>query len=380
MENNKLCMIPGPTPVLRCIQDEMGRETISFKDQSFIEDFKSVTKDLRELWGAKESFVVAGSGTLAMEMSIANTLVDKDNCLVISHGYFGDRFVDMLQKRNINVTVMRSEWGTTVPINDIAQKLRQNTYKAVFATHVDTSTGVQSDIKEIGRLVHEFEETLLIIDGVCSTAAINENLDELNIDILLTASQKAFGVPPGLAILMASHKALMRRRTLGTIRDSYIDFDKWLPVMHDPNKYWGTPPVNLIWALKKSLQVIKEETLVVRFERHKKWANALQTSLLKAGFGLLAEEECRARTLSNVIYFDGIDDVTFRKELAIEGVVVAGGLGEYAGKLFRLGHMGNIDMHTITSTLAAIERVICKRNKSIKYGDIVGVFLKELQK
>jgi aspartate aminotransferase-like enzyme len=373
-------MIPGPTPVLPCIQDEMGRETVSFKDSMFIEDFKSVTNDLKELWGAEESFVIAGSGTLAMEMALANTLVENDNCLLISHGYFGDRFIEMLEKRSVNVTVMNSKWGLTIPVNDIAHKLRQNTYKAVIVTHVDTSTGVQADIKSIGKLVKQFEETLFIVDGVCSTAAIYENLKELHIDILLTASQKAFGVAPGLALLFASEKAMKRRQKMGVIRDSYMDFEKWLPIMHNPNKYWGTPPVNLIWALKKSLEIIKTETLEVRFIRHKKWAQAIRKALESVGFGILADEEHRAATLSNVLYYDGLDDVEFRKELAVEGVVVAGGLGEYAGKLFRLGHMGNIDMHTVTATLSAIERVVCKSNKNIKYGDIVGVFLQEVQK
>ncbi|PAT01277.1 aminotransferase [Candidatus Izimaplasma bacterium ZiA1] len=368
MKNQKLCMIPGPTPVVRSIQDEMGRETVSFKDPSFVEDFLSVIKDMKNLWSSEEAFVISGSGTLAMEMAIANTLKEGDNCLVISHGYFGDRFIDMLKKRRINVDVMNSKWGQTVCVSDIKQKLRGKTYQAVTVTHVDTSTGVRANIIEIGKAVYDLENTLLIVDGVCSTAAEKENLKEMNIDILLSASQKAFGVAPGLALLWTSQKAMKRREELGEIRDTYLDFYKWLPIMHNPMKYFGTPPVNLIWALKESLSIIKKEGLDNRFNRHIKDSKRIREALIELGFGVLADEESQASTLTNVLYPDGFDDTLFRQELANQGVVVAGGLGDYAGKLFRLGHMGNIDEHTIFSTISAIERVLIKMGKTEQIG------------
>lgn len=377
MKNNKLCMIPGPTPVTRGIQDQMGRETVAFKDPVFVDDFKSVVIDLKEMWGAEEAFVIAGTGTLAMEMSIANTLKDGDNCLVVTHGFFGDRFIDMLERRGIHVDVLSSEWGKVVPVEEIEHKLRSKDYKAITVTHVDTSTGVKADLDSIGKVVRKFEDTLLIVDGVCSTAAERENLKEMGIDVLLSGSQKAFGVAPGLALLWASKKAMNRREGLGTIRDSYTDFYKWLPIMLDPMKYWGTPPVNLIWALQESLRVIKEEGLNERFERHTKTADAIRVALDSLGFGILAEKEVRAATLSNVMYPEGIDDVEFRSRLAREGVVVAGGLGAYAGKLFRLGHMGNIDQHIIVSTLAAIERTLYSFNNDVKLGESVEKYLRE---
>lgn len=374
MENYKLCMIPGPTPVLRSIQDQMGRDTVSFKDANFVSDFVSVVKDLKQLWEAEQAFVIAGTGTLAMEMAIANTLQDGDRCLVITHGYFGDRFINMLERRNIHVDVLSSKWGETVAINDIKHKMRENNYQAVTVTHVDTSTGVRADVKEIGEIVADYDETVLIVDGVCSTAAERENLKDMNIDILLSGSQKAFGVAPGLALVWASEKAMKRRESLGEIRDSYIDFLKWLPIMENPMKYWGTPPVNLIWALKESLSVIKAEGLENRFNRHNVQSRAIQKALQAIGFGILANEDYRAVTLSNVIYPEGIEDALFRSTLAKEGVVVAGGIGQTAGKLFRLGHMGNIDSHIIISTLSAIERTLFQLGRDVTYGTAVKVY------
>lgn len=379
MKTKKLVMIPGPTPVVRSIQDQMGRETVAFGDPAFIKDYKDLLTDMKEMWGTSgEVFVIAGTGTMAMEMAIANTLKAGDNLLIVSQGFFGDRFIDLCQRKGINVDVIASEWGTIVPVVDIEAKLKEKNYKAVTATHVDTATGVVAPIKEIGEVISKFEDTLFIVDGVCATAAEPEYVDEMKIDVLLTGTQKAFGVAPGLAIVWAGPRALERRKSLGSIPEYYIDFEKWLPIMQDPSKYFATPAINLIWALKESVRIIKEEGIENRYKRHKKNARAMQAALEGLGFNLLAQKEYRAVTLSNVLYMEGIDDVEFRKILAEEGIVVAGGLGAYAGKMFRLGHMGNIDIHDMVSVIATIERALYRSSQDVELGKGVGILMKEL--
>lgn len=379
MQNRRLVMIPGPTPVVRSIQDQMGREVAAFGDPNFIKDFKGLLEDLKALWKTEgEVFVVAGTGTMAMEMAIANTLKSGDNILIVSHGFFGDRFIDLCERKGIQVDVIASEWGTTVAVEDIERKLSEKTYQAVTVTHVDTSTGVCAPIGEIGDVVKKFKDTLYIVDGVCATAGEPEYVDDMGIDVLLTGTQKAFGVAPGLAIVWAGPKALERRKSLGMIPEFYIDFEKWLPIMHDPSKYFATPAVNLVWALKESVRIIKEEGLENRYTRHRKVAKAMQTALESLGFKILAEEGCRAVTLSNLIYPEGIDDAEFRKVLYEEGIVVAGGLGAYAGKMFRLGHMGNVDMHDLVAVMATIERALYKVGKDIELGKAVGILMQGL--
>ncbi|MDR7857454.1 alanine--glyoxylate aminotransferase family protein [Tissierella sp.] len=381
MKLRKLVMIPGPTPVVRSIQDQMGRETVAFGDPGFINDYKELLKDMKELWKTEgEVFVIAGTGTLAMEMGIANTLKAGDNLLIVSNGFFGDRFIDLAERKGINIDVISSEWGKIVPVEEIEAKLNEKKYAGVTVTHVDTSTGVCAPIKEIGEMLKKFPETMYIVDGVCATAAEPEYVDEMNIDILITGSQKAFGVAPGLAMLWAGPKALERRKELGKIPEYYIDFDKWLPVMQDPSKYFATPPINMIWALRESVNLIKAEGLENRYERHKKNARAVQAALEALGFTLLADKEYRAVTLSNVLYMDGVNDLEFRKVLGEEGVVVAGGLAAYAGKMFRLGHMGNIDIHDMVSTIAAIERALFRSGIKVELGKGVGVLMTELLK
>lgn len=365
----KLLMIPGPSPVDRRIQDEMGRETIAFGDAAFVADFKDVLAQLKSFFDCSgEVFVIAGSGTLAMEMAAANVTKAEDNVLIISHGYFGDRFVEIFEHKRRNVDVLRSEWGEIVPLEEIKTALDAKKYAAVVVTHVDTATGVMAPIAEIGKLVKSYEDTMYIVDGVCATAGIEEKVDAMGIDILLTGSQKAFGVAPGLALLWASNAAMERRASLGIIPEYYCDFDKWIPIMHDPSKYFATPPVNMIWALKESLAIIGEETIEGRYARHIKTAKAMQTALETLGFTILANPDYRAYTLSNVIYPEGTDDAQFRKVLAEEGVQVAGGLGPYAGKMFRLGHMGNIDAHDMISVIAAIERTMKRCGMEVTMG------------
>lgn len=375
----KLLMIPGPTPVERSIQEQMGRETVAFGDASFVEDFRGVIKDLKELLNCSgEVFVVSGSGTLAMEMAAANVTREGDRILVISHGYFGDRFADIFKRKHREVDVISAPWGETVPAAKIREALETKRYKAVTVTHVDTATGTMAPVKEIGDILKDCPDTVYIVDGVCATAGIYEDMEDMGIDILLTGSQKAFGVAPGLAIVWASEKAMGQRAQLGDIQEYYSDFNLWLPIMHDPSKYFATPSINLVWALKESIRIIKEEGIENRYARHKKNAAAMQAALESLGFRILADPASRAYTLSNVIYPEGTDDVKFRGILAEEGVQVAGGLGPYAGKMFRLGHMGNIDVHDMVSVIAAIERTMDRCRMKVELGKGVAVLQKNL--
>jgi aspartate aminotransferase-like enzyme len=373
-------MIPGPTPVVRSIQDQMGRETVAFGDPGFVKDFKELLVDLKEMVKSSgEVFVVAGTGTMAMEMAIANTLKAGDNLLIISHGYFGDRFVELAERKGIIVDIVKAEWGQIIPVSEIEKKLSEKKYQAITVTHVDTSTGVCSPVAEIGEMMKKFPETLYLVDGVCATAGEREYFDDMNIDVLLTGSQKAFGVAPGLEMVWASEKALARRKALGTIPEYYIDFEKWLPIMHDTSKYYATPAVNLIWALKESVRIIKEEGVEARYDRHIKVGRAMQAALEEMGFTILADKNYRAVTLSNVIYPEGLDDMKFRTIMAEEGAQVAGGLAAYAGKMFRIGHMGNVDMHDLVGAVSAIERTLFRMGIDV-LGKGVAKFQREMMK
>ncbi|MFZ2257148.1 MAG: alanine--glyoxylate aminotransferase family protein [Clostridiaceae bacterium] len=381
MVSKRMVMIPGPTPVVKSIQDQMGREVQAFGDPRFVADYKEVIKDLGTLVNCSgQVFCVAGTGTLAMEMAVANVTKAGDDVLLVSHGFFGDRFIDICERKNLKLEILQSQWGKIIPVEEIKARLDEKKYAALLVSHVDTATGVKAPIEEIGELMKQYPDTMFIVDGVAATLGEFTDFDAMNIDILFTGSQKAFGVSPGLLMLWASSRALARREALGTIPEYYVDFKKWIPVMNDPSKYFATPAINLIWALQESIRIAKEEGIESRYQRHLKNARAMQKALEELGFTVLAEEGHRAVTLSNLIYPDGLDDVKFRTTLMEEGMIVAAGLAAYAGKMFRIGHMGNIDINDEVAALGIIERTLFKVANVDKLGQGIAVYMKEMLK
>jgi aspartate aminotransferase-like enzyme len=262
----------------------------------------------------------------------------------------------------------------------VEKALASKKYQVVTVTHVETSTGVEAPIAAIGEVMKKHPEIVYIVDGVAASGGADQYMDSMGIDVVLSCTQKAFGVAPGLTMVWASKKAMEKRATLGAIPESYIDFDKWLPVMHDPSKYWGTPAINLVWALKESVRIMKEEGLEERYARHRRQAAVFDAALEAIGFKVAAEKAFRAPTLSVYLYPEGsgIDDMKFRTVLAGEGAQTAGCLGGFAGKGFRMGHMGNIDKHTLVSAIAAVERSCVKCGYAIELGKALGVLQKGL--
>lgn len=381
MINRKIVMIPGPSPTVRSIQNEMGRDTCAFGDSDFVKDYKETVEDVAKLLNCSgQAFIIAGTGSLAMEMAIANNCREGDNILIVSNGFFGDRFIDIAKRKKLNVDVLSAEWGKVVNPEEIDKKLNNKKYDLITVSHVDTATGALAPIKEIGDMIFsKHKEVMYVVDGVAATMGAYENFDDMHIDVLITGSQKAFGVAPGLAILLASEKSLTKRKELGeVIPEYYIDYEKWIPIMKDPSKYFATPAINLIWALKESVRIIKEEGVENRYNRHIKHARAMREALKALGFKILAQEGYEAPTLSNVLYMDGVDDATFRNMAQEEGIIVAGGLAAYAGKMFRIGHMGNVDTHDLVCSIAAIERVLYRMGINISLGKGVGVLMQEL--
>jgi aspartate aminotransferase-like enzyme len=306
-----------------------------------------------------------------MEMALVNVVAPGQTVLVISHGYFGDRYADLAAAFGIRCEVLRSEWGRAVPPAELAKKLASGSYAAVTITHVDTSTGTASPVEAYCELLKGRDE-LVILDGVCATGGIDEPFDRWGVDVLLTAAQKAIGAPPGLALCLFSERALQRRRALKSVPAYYADILRWLPVMEEPTKYYSTPCVNEIVALAEALRIVHEEGLPVRFARHARIAKAVRAGLEALGLEVFTAPDCRAETLSVVLLPSGVDDAAFRKGVAAHGVIVAGCLGPLAGKAFRLGHMGNIGPAEVVATLEAIEESLRELGLKVAPGTAVG--------
>jgi len=310
-----------------------------------------------------------------MEMAVANITKRGDSVLVCAHGFFGERFIDICTRKGLEVDVLKAAWGTVYTPEQLDAELSKKKYTAVTVTHVDTSTGVVAPVKAICDMMKaKHPEVLLIVDGVAATGG-EEEWSDWGIDVLFTGTQKAFGVAPGLAMLWTSARAIEKRASMETIPESYFDFQKWIPVMNDPSKYWATPAVNLVWALKESVRIMKEEGLEERYARHSRQAAMFAAAMEALGFRIAAAKENRASTLSVFLYPEGsgLEDMPFRTKLAEEGVQGAGCLGDFLGKGFRLGHMGNIDKHILVGTIASVERACIKCGYKIEPGKGLGV-------
>ena len=356
-------MIPGPIEFEPKVLQALGAPTTSHVAPNFIESFGNCIELMRKVWltSTGQPFVVAGTGTFAMDMAAANLIEANDNVLVISTGYFGERFAEIAKRYGANVTILASEVGHVVSLGDIEKALASKKYKLITITHVDTSTGVLVDPKPIAELAKKYD-TLSILDGVCSVAGEEIKQEEWGIDVVLTASQKAIGVPPGIALLVVSQKAMTvfkNRKSL--VCNYYADFNNWLPIMqayeNRQPSYFGTPPVNLIAALEVSLKQIVAEGMEQRFLRHQKIATAFREAMIALGLKLLPiHKNLSANTLTAVYFPENVAGSTFLGHIGKNDVILAGGLlPSHKTLYFRVGHMGSVNNNDIIATISAIE-------------------------
>lgn len=366
---HKLLMIPGPVEFDPEVNAAVGEPTVSHVAPDFIESFGRSLELMRKVWEAPDGqpFILAGSGTLAMDAAACNLIEPGDHALVLSTGYFGERYAELLTRYGARVKVLRSEPGYSIDIGIVEAELKKHDYKLLTFTHVDTSTAVRVDPEPLGRLGREYN-VLTILDGVCSVAAEEIYQQEWGIDVVLTASQKAIGVPPGLALLVVSEKAMNTWRGRKTkVANYYADWTNWLPIMEAYEdrraSYFGTPAVNLVKGLDISLQQILAEGNAVRFARHKLVADSFRAGLEALNIKQIpVSAAVAANTLSAPYYPEGISGAELIAAINKSGVVVAGGLHpDLKSKYFRVGHMGSVSEYDhILDTIGAIESALAQ--------------------
>jgi alanine-glyoxylate transaminase/serine-glyoxylate transaminase/serine-pyruvate transaminase len=363
MKRRKLLMIPGPIEFEPSVLRAMGANTTSHVAADFLETFGSTIDMMRKVFlsGTGQPFIVTGSGTLAMDIAASNLIEPGDRALVLETGYFGDRFASILERYGAKVDRITAPLGDSVDIGDVERKLKTDRYKLLTVTHVDTSTGVVVHIPLLSDLAHK-HETLVVVDGVCSVAGEELRQDEWDLDLVLTASQKAISVPPGLALLVAGQRAMdVWRSRKAPVLNYYADFANWLPIMQsyearEPS-YFATPAVNLIGALHESLSLILGEGMEARFKRHQLLKGGMQDALEALGLNQVpVKRELAASTLSTPYYPAGVDGSILLARINSKGVILAGGLHpEIKGRYFRIGHMGPTSPYEIIQVISALE-------------------------
>jgi alanine-glyoxylate transaminase/serine-glyoxylate transaminase/serine-pyruvate transaminase len=370
MSEREILMIPGPTNVDPAVLRALSKPTTSHGNPEFIKTFKEALENLKKVFMTNnEAFVIAGSGTLALDMAIANIVEPEDKILNTVSGYFGQFFVEISKAYGAVPKVLDVSWGKSIKPEQVKNALDKDDYKAVTVTHVETSTGVANPIKEIGEIVKKHSNAFYIVDAVCSLGGMEVRVDDWNIDVCASGSQKGIGVPPGLALLSVSNKALNFLETRKSpVQSWYGRFKNWLPAMRDTSKYFATPPVNMICALSEALKLLLNEGLEKRFRRHHILAEAFRAAMDSLDLKLVAEREHLADTVTAAHYPENVEDAAFRNEMKKCGIIVASTLGPLKGKGFRTGHLGNVNQSDILSTVGAVESTLRRLGHKFDYG------------
>jgi alanine-glyoxylate transaminase/serine-glyoxylate transaminase/serine-pyruvate transaminase len=386
MKDRTLLMIPGPIEFEPEVLQALGAPTDSHVSPEFIDTFGRALERMREVWLAPEGqpFVYAGSGTLAMDVAGANLVEPGDRALVLSTGVFGDRYEDLLTRYGAEVTVVRPALGEGIDFDEVERTLGDGAFKLMTATHVDTSTAVRVDAERFGALGRE-HGVLTVLDGVCSVAGEVIRQADWGLDVVLTASQKAIGVPPGLALLVASRKALRAWKARRTkVANYYADWGKWLPIMEAYERrtpsYFGTPAVNHVCALDVSLGQILEEGMDARFARHERLGRACRSALRALGLGQVPRDDaCAANTHSAPRYPSGVSGEDLLPRARAAGAIFAAGLHpDIRDAYFRIGHMGAIRSGDLLAAIGALETALASSGYRLQSGAGVAAAQAEL--
>ena len=347
-----LLMIPGPIEVSPAVRAAFADPPPGHLEPRLIEAFGASLEMMRRVWrsgASAQPFLVPGSGTTAMDMAVANLIEPGDAVIVVNTGYFSDRMVEMLRRAGADVIDLGVVPGDVPHVSraegafdDVERTGRR--VKALFATHVDTSTAARVDPQLLAALARA-RGCLAVFDGVCATGAEPFEMDAWGADVYLTASQKAIGVPPGLALLVVSEGALEARERRASAPPLAWDFRSWRPVMeaYEARKpaYFATPPTNLVMGLAVSLREILEDGIEARWAAHARAARALSAAWEVLGLSHVPQREAHRATTLSALRYPARVDASLVSRIAERGVIVAGGLHpRIRTEYFRVGHMG----------------------------------------
>ncbi|KAI1616878.1 alanine-glyoxylate transaminase [Exophiala viscosa] len=375
-------LIPGPIEISDEVSQSMSHYAQSHVGQPFVNVFGETLTMLRDLFQTKnpnsQPFIIAGSGTLGWDLTAANLVEPGEDVLVLHSGYFADSFAECFSIYGAKPKQLKAPIGDRPQLPEIEAALKEKKYKAITVTHVDTSTGVLSQIQALSDLVRKVSpDTLLVVDGVCSVGGEELHFDNMGIDVALTASQKAIGCPPGLSIMMVSEKAMNVFKSRKSPPGSYYaSFKNWLPIMQNYEakkpSYFATPPTQLVQALNTALKQLLSQPLEARFAQHQKISKYVKSELTKMGLKQLPTDPANAANTMTAIYLpEGLTPPEILPKLMAQGVVFAGGLHkEIAARYIRFGHMGVSSMDEargdIDKALNALKQGLAEVEKAKK--------------
>ena len=356
-------MTPGPTPVPEDIMLSMATPIMHHRTKEFKSIFKETKELAKHVFQTKNDIVIfASSGTGAMEASVSNLLKENDKALAVSAGKFGERWGQIIRAFGAQALELKYSYGDYAKLEDIDKTLKGNPdIKAVYIQASETSTGVFHPIDEIGLMLKEkYPDVIFVVDGITAIGAIDVKTDDWNIDIMITGSQKALMLPPGLSIMSISDKA---KKAIKKVKNRYYYFDILKEIESDGGSY--TPAVTLIEGLNLSFKKILDEGLDNLFKRHALLAKAMQEACQALGLKLFAKRPANSLT-SIEIPVDSAKVINLMKDY---GVHVSNGQGDLKGKIVRIAHLGYFEKPDMIMAISGLEIALKKLGVDIPFGE-----------
>lgn len=358
----RLLLGPGPSDVHPRVLKAMSTPLLGHLDPEFMVIMSETQTMLRQVFQTQNqlTFPVSGTGMAGMECALVNLIEPGEKAVICVKGYFGGRMVEIAQRAGAQVTVLECPWGEVFDLNRIKDTLVRVRPKVLGIVHAETSTGAWQPISELGRLCHEFD-TLVSVDAVTSLAVNPLETDGWELDAVHSGTQKGLGCPPGMAPVTFSPRAVdvvKNRKT--KVQSWYLDMTQVIRYWSEERFYHHTAPITSVYALREGLRVVLEEGLPARYSRHIKNHQALKAGLTAMGLKYASKEGNQLPQLNPIFIPQGVDDLKVRRRLISEfGIEIGGGLGDFKGKVWRIGIMGyGSRPSNVLLVLSALERCL----------------------
>lgn len=334
----------------------MCRPMIGHRSNDFKKLYGGIQPRLKELFGTTQPVMLSTSSAWGVMEGAVRNLVASGKVLNCMCGAFSDKWLDVSKKCGKDAVALQVEWGQPIRGEQLRTALSAGGFDAVTLIHNETSTGVMSDIREITAVMKDFPDTLLVVDSVSSFSVVPLPMDELGIDVLLTGSQKALAMPPGLALFAASKSAMERAATVKG-RGYYFDFVEFAKNQAE-DMTPSTPSISHIYALESKLDDIFTEGVAARHARHAENNSIVHEWVRKHGLDFFAPEGFRSKSLTCIANNKGIDVAEMAKKAKERGFIIDGGYGKLKGKTFRLSNMGDETPATMRELLTALDECL----------------------
>ena len=367
--------IPGPSPVPDRVLRAMNRAVLDHRGPEFAELGLNVLRDIKPVFGTKSHVIIfPSSGTGAWEAALVNTLSSGDKVLMFETGQFASLWLELAGKLGIEVDFVEGDWRSGVNADQVEEKLRadiNHTYKAICIVHNETSTGVTSNVPNVRAAMDAARHpALLMVDTISSLGSVPYHHDAWGVDVTVSGSQKGLMLPPGLGFNAISNKALQVSKSNGLAR-SYWDWQAMI-ANNESGYFPYTPATNLLYGLQESLTMLSEEGLDKVFSRHDRMAAATRRAVQAWGLEVLCNNPDEySSVLTGVMMPDGVDADEVRKVILDNFDMSLGtGLGKMKGRIFRIGHLGEINELTLIGALAGVEMGLSLANVPHQKGGV----------